>query len=430
MKVKKTPIILAVLICLCTVSIVVAYPKIKTEDEFKNLKEIFKNDKSIESAIDNGFAQHINKETTDKNITFSVDDIIMDSRKLIIAFSIKSKEKYKELYPYSLKIMDGDNKNELLQIHRFGFEDLTSEIVSRGFYEIVYDYRKDMLPENIIIKCEELEGSLDESKIKKIKGNWNVQFSIDRENSEKDKPFEYHLFKKVKLQDEVFTIDYLEVYPTVMNLKISMEKNNSHNFIGLKHIIIEDEKGNEYKAVSTVENGKESKIVRFESPYFEKPELFKVKCEGLYLMPKKDEYIVVDLEKKKVIEDCGYNLKFNEEKYNVNSFYNDKEKCDYVFYLKVEEPWIEDDRNSPYLGLKEHTEDKEAVVSDIIPINIAHTGNIREYNYIIEIKDKRNKPNQLKFKVEKAYKYVTEPFEVELEPHNNKKKSKKHKLKP
>lgn len=51
-------------------------------------------------------------------------------------------------------------------------------------------------------------------------------------------------------------------------------------------------------------------MVTFQSAYFNNVKSLKVKCDNIYIKPKKDEYIIVDLDNKKVIEDSGYNIKF------------------------------------------------------------------------------------------------------------------------
>lgn len=415
MKSKKTGVIYTALICFLVIVSLCFYPKVKANSEFKELIELFQNDESVKTAIEKGFAQHIHRECTDNNITFSVDDIVMDSRKLIIAFSIKSKEKFQELYMTNDRIINAANNKYIPHSGEFGFESLNSETISRGLYEITYDNKKETIPNEIIIKFTEMKGYLDEDSTgRTIKGNWNIQFSIDREKLKEDHPIEYTLNDKVALKDASFTVDYLKIYPTVMNLKVTMDENNKYYLTGFENMRIEDEKGNVYESTGAVECSKKGQISCFETPYFKTSKSFKLKCDGMYMMPKEDEYIVVDLENKKIIDDSGYNLKFGNEYYNTNRFY-EEDKCDYAFTIEIEKPLFDIDKVFSILDFKEYAEDENSIVSDIIPMRECRSNEKVKMEYRIEMKDMSSKPKQIKFKVIRAYKYVTEPFEKQLQ---------------
>ena len=70
-------------------------------------------DNGVESAVDNGFLQDVSKSVEDQGITFTIDNVIADSKRAFVLFHIKidqNKSNIDEVNMINFKVTDGGNQ--------------------------------------------------------------------------------------------------------------------------------------------------------------------------------------------------------------------------------------------------------------------------------------------------------------------------------
>ena len=240
------------------------------------LVEIVKFDKGLEKAVDEGFVQNIGKTVEDKGIKFTIDNVIVDKSRLVMTYTIETTEDYDDLYIGEMKLSDSNDIGletgyDIDMAPNSNFKEkkkksATINVVGpeKGF------------PENIIIKCLSFK-SQKENSSKEIKGDWTINLKLDKKLMDV-KPKEFVINKAGLVDNVEFLIEKMKVYPTNVEVNISMDK---------------------------------------ESNYFNKYEKLFFKADGVYFVPKDNDELVIDLESKKVLRDGGFNIQLVGEKENV-----------------------------------------------------------------------------------------------------------------
>jgi len=281
------------------------------------LVEIVKFDKGLEKAVDEGFVQNIGKTVEDKGIKFTIDNVIVDKSRLVMTYTIETTEDYDDLYIGEMKLSDSNDIGletgyDIDMAPNSNFKEkkkksATINVVGpeKGF------------PENIIIKCLSFK-SQKENSSKEIKGDWTINLKLDKKLMDV-KPKEF-VINKAGIADNVeFLIEKMKVYPTNVEVKISMDKESKVIYLNFINPRLEDEKGNQYPIapIATPIFSPKECILKFQSNYFNKYEKLFFKADGVYFVPKDNDELIIDLENKKVLRDGGFNIQLAGEKENV-----------------------------------------------------------------------------------------------------------------
>lgn len=281
---------------------------------FERLVEMIQFDKGLQEAVDYGFAQKINKSVESEGVTFTVNDIILDQKNLIITYDLKTEELYKNLVLQKFKIKDGETGQRILSYSHEPVGDDQYRNVNSGIIKIHYTNEKNSIPDEIAIDVASVSGLSKEDdgrERRNIEGQWNTFFKVNKEKLQEAKPKDILVKNKNIVVDNMkFTIDNVKAYPTNLDVHITFDSNNPYRFVGFKNIYMEDEKGNKYGFKGSSQEGEYGYTLHFISNYFTKSKGLELHCDGLYIMPKEKQYIEVDLDNKKVINDSGYNLSY------------------------------------------------------------------------------------------------------------------------
>ncbi len=282
----------------------------------KNLFSHFQ-DKGIDNAVKNGFVQEAPKDkktsplsASDKGITVTIDQVAVSGNKLIIGYTLKADEKFKnweDLNCDKFKITDDkgrvlyDNYHSQISkdvysgcFHKYvNKESFKSTGIKQGIYEFSSHKSKiDEIPDSITIEFYNFIESYDfldnnynssrrfsynvnvffyrltHKSPKLVEGDWAIPIKID-DKFKNAKEIKYVEAKETN-EDLDVKIEYLNVYPTTANAKFSIPRN-----MHVTSIHIEDEKGNKYKQMGGTSYTDDTSCVScpdLESPFFEKTE--------------------------------------------------------------------------------------------------------------------------------------------------------------
>jgi hypothetical protein len=236
-----------------------------------------------------------------------------------------------------------------------------------------------------------------------------VAFTVDKHLSEA-KPQVYSLDREMQVGDMKFLIEYMKIYPTVIDVKIKADENNGMRFTGFKNLHIEDEKGTRYSFRVGTLPGEET-MFGFESSYFIGAKKFYLVGDGVYTMPLEDKYLVLDLDNKKVIDDGGFGISYL---YNREGEQWGSREYDFTaaFNVKIPENEENDDTLSIELDFKAVDENgREYNLGSRFSTGGSDRG-YKEFGFGIEKMDKV--PHTLKIRILRTYMGIMEPFRIKL----------------
>lgn len=366
-------------------------------------------DKGLYSATGNGFIMEINKSAVDKGITLTINNAILDRRKLVIEYTVETAEAYNGLNPGNIEIQD---KYEHDLGAFVGYSQYSENFMKkRGIIEVTFPDDIRPFPNEIILNCKEFKESNHFIHKEPILGNWKISFKIDK-NLVSAEPFVYQINKSITINYMKFYIDYIKVYPTVTDVKIRLDKNNKYKFVWFKNMRIEDEKGTKYNFRSISSTSGIDHLYNFESSYFTKPNELYFKADGIYCIPKEDEFVVLDIANKKFIDDGGYKVEYISLTQDTNWA---GEEYDFLLTFKVKDEEILREFGNGYnngisfeiIALDENNNE--------YTINSSRTSWGNDYiEKCIGIKNMKTLPHILKFKVSGAAKGIYDPISVKL----------------
>jgi hypothetical protein len=294
---------------------------------FERLVKIVRFDKGLKQAVDNGFAQKIDKSSESEGVIFTVNDIILDQKNIILTYDLKTKDLYNNLTLEEFKLKNIITGQRITNYSHEPIYDEQYSKVNGGIIRIQYDNDKNSIPKQLVIEVTSISGLSkdDDGKQRKtISGTWNISFNINKEKLKEATPKNLLLENKIVVVDDMkFTIDAVNAYATNMDVHITLDSNNPYKFVDFKNIYMEDEEGTKYRFKGSSYESQYEYTFHFISNYYATSKHLQLKCDGIYIMPKEKQYIEVDLRNKKIIDDSGFHLEYL---FNKSNLVNYKEK--------------------------------------------------------------------------------------------------------
>lgn len=378
------------------------------------LVNLVKFDKGLTMAVENGCIQKIDKYAEDKGIKFTVDNVILDRKRMIISYTIESKDNYEGLIPHNVSVTGG-NGEKISALLSYGSPDNSSfdkDGKARGIIDIQYPGdSNETFPEEIVLNIKSFyEQPLTDQNL--IEGNWSVDFKLDKVLISVS-PKVINAQMEFTLGQMKFNVDYVKVYPTIIEMKVSADKGNSYRFTGFKDLYLEDEKGNRYTCHgSTFPDGET--VLNFESNYYIDAKELYLNGSGVFLMPREDQYLVIDLDSKKVTEDGGYGIECLYDR--KDELWNDR-VYDFTIAFKINDTEIAQNGrfiNGSGIGLDTMAFDENnnayTIGGNFSAVNSNDMDT--EFGFLIEKMDKI--PHTLKIKIDSVAKGIMEPFRIRL----------------
>jgi hypothetical protein len=388
---------------------------------FERLVEIVRFDKGLKQAVDNGFAQKIHKSSESEGVIFTVNDIILDQKNIILTYDLKTKDLYNNLIIEKFKIKNNITGQSIINYSLEPVSDQQYSNVNDGIISIQYDNDRNSIPEQIVIEVTSISGlSKDdnEGQRRTINGNWNLSFNIDNEKLKESTPKNLLLENKTVVVDDMkFTIDTVKAYATNMDIHITLASNNPYKFVDFKNIYMEDEKGTKYRFKGSSQERQYEYTFHFISNYFTTSKYLQLKCDGIYIMPKEKRYIEVDLRNKKIIDDSGFHLEYLFDKRNL---INDEEKTyDFQLGIKiVDEKMLNNKDHSRPLEVNGNVYDNNGTSYLLDTVSWYEEKEIitnKKYGVLMyEFLNMKSVPDVLKIEIISAYTKLTKAFDTKI----------------
>lgn len=309
------------------------------ESKAEILKRLARYDKGLEMALSGNYLQEIDKSAVDKNIKLTIEGLIVDNKRLTISYSLDSKDDISlSLGDFDVK----DNSGNYINAYKVYSSSRNSKLNNNmGLVTLVLDDDINTFPQNLIFECRSIEASPFTSENRTISGNWCVDFNFSTFKYNV-MPRYFEINKKLNMEDIALRFDYVKIYPTVVDIKITFDEDNSHRFVKFKNLYLKDENGNMYSWYGLSSAVSENELVlHFESNYFMNSNELFLSFDGIYSVPKEDSYLVYDLTKNKIIEKGNYDIEIISKGINLN--YKNKEYALSLGYKVKDKDVLKDD---------------------------------------------------------------------------------------
>ncbi|MCX7884751.1 MAG: DUF4179 domain-containing protein [Caloramator sp.] len=285
----------------------------------KNIVELVKFDKGLENAVKEGYINAVDKSAEDKGIKVTVDNIIYDNKRLVILYSIETEKPCYDVYVRKLKLSDEKRKEIGGCTLSYGMLTPNDEHnLFKGNIDVHFMENKQV-PSIIYLSSDLIDIKYnDGDNYTGIEGNWRIEIKIP--NYICDQSNNYSIDKEILIGDIKVKIKEANISLTTCEIGVSF-KSNKYKSISLVNARIIDEKGTVYKnylsTYSIINEYENNYNYIFESPLFSKSKHLKLYFDGIYFIPNRDDYIVVDIKNNKIIDNAGYGIELkyiNKEK--------------------------------------------------------------------------------------------------------------------
>lgn len=378
----------------------------------KNIVEILRYDKGFENAAKEGYVNDVLSFSEDKGIIFSVQSVAGYNKRFAILYSIETKKPYQFVFIKDMKFVDEQGKEieGIYNVYRSPRKNETKNIFTGTIDVEILD--SSIIPEKIYLYTNNINLYENDNEIK-VDGTWRVEVEIPKFTGMPTK--KYSIDKKVLIKDIEINLGKVEITPTTCEIDVSF--NNKYTSFDLINARIETEEGEIYKNYGWMIDSKLNKFIyKFESPYFTKSNTLKFKFDGIYFKPNKDEYIVLDLNKNKILDTSGYGIDLKEIKYG-NTLADDKEKYDLDIHFNITDEEII--RNMKKYNLSGginlgEAYDQDGRVYDSGDFLLGFYELNGQYIQKVVIKKLSPETKILRFKVNSVLKGIDKPMEFEI----------------
>lgn len=303
-------------------------------------------DKGLQSAVENNFIQNINSSVIQEGIKFTIKDVIIDSSKALIFYSIENQidNRHIELENVKPTNENGEELKEFTSSWGSSRPDevrLNKEI--EGMVELNFN-DKTILPNvlhlEIKLRNEDfIDGTnyIESRKKSKLASSWNYEIPIDKEKI-KSMEKSYVLNQTVEVEGQKITFKEVKITPTRIAVEVEYDENNSKKVLGYEDIRIVDEKGEQWGTImngvlaSKIDDNHE--IIYFQSNYFSIPKKLYIMASNIRALDKDKLNVIVDLESNKL-------LKAPDERLKLMQISKDEKETSIMFSLEKDKVFNE-----------------------------------------------------------------------------------------
>ncbi|WP_226668231.1 DUF4179 domain-containing protein [Metabacillus litoralis] len=266
---------------------------LSTVPGMEKIVELISNNKGLQAAIDNEYAQKIGISQKKNGMNMTIDSVISDDKGMVIFYSIEGVEKLSELQieKVTLHTKSGDKiKYDTLS---FGNP---SDDQTKSYSDVLEFYFSDPLD------SQELKLNV-EVKNQGIMTDFSVPFTIKKQDH---KSQVYEMNKTVSIENQNITVKKVTVDPLRVAVHVEMDPNNSKKLLEFQDIRLVDQNG---EAWSKIANGitaskinDHEQMIYLQSNYFKTPKELYLVINKIQAVNKEDAFVIIDTEKKEIIQ--------------------------------------------------------------------------------------------------------------------------------
>ncbi|CAH2211853.1 DUF4179 domain-containing protein [Tepidibacter aestuarii] len=416
---KKTVILFIIILTLISLS-AYAYKRtwyldsVISKIDFNRVYAV--DDKGVQMAIGSGFIQDVKKSQEQDGLEFTVDNIIVDKKRIVVFYTIKNKldhryikRIYYSLYDENKEPIEGSTSpnisyedtdlNKVKRVHD-SFEIILSEEIktpSKIKMDITLNESKYTSQEyDEIMNSNKMNDSDNSSYM------YTLYIPIDKKIFEAKEKI-YNINETIDIQNQNIFIDNIVVYPTVATLDIRYDEDNTMEVFEIKDLKLSTLDKEYNLGINSIISSNKDEFTRslyFESPYFEDREELYINGSGIKALEKDKLEVVVDIENKKLIKLLVSNLKLKKVSDEKDSFLENKNHYELKF---------ECDRD---ISFSFEFKDKDNASFRAYSVGYSEEDDYKEIYYVID-KDVKYK-NPITLTISDYDNLINKPFKIEV----------------
>lgn len=349
-------------------------------------------DKGLKSAVENNFIQRVNLSATHEDLTLTIKDVILDSSRGIIFYSIENKGNHKFVCLDNMKFLDekGEHLKAFVTWSSFMDKDLSKDKTLEGKVEINFG-EETVLPDKIYItatlKESDTPSSEQEHKETVLSSVWNYELPVDKEKI-KEMQKTYALNQSIEVEGQKIMFKTVTITPTRIAVEIEYDKDNTKRIFRYDDMMLINEKGETFAKIINGASGsmkdENHETLYFQSNYFSSPKELYICGTSIRALDKDKCLVEVDLNNSKL-------LKAPNERLNLSRIETSSSSTKLEFTLKTDDPLdklyhysifnhsIKDASGAMYQSSTSTSSDRSGMQSIVITLNKSLQGIARLY---------------------------------------------------
>ena len=249
-------------------------------------------DKGMKDIVENKYFEELNIEVTKDEITLTLLGLIADESGMVISYRIEA--------PFDLQKTD----MKALTLFQNG-----KELEAAYGYNWIPNEPTYQLEDQVeVTTSNPLNYDSPNFKLQLIMDNpeqttFNIPFTLTKEIK---KSVTYPIEQTIEIEGQKLTVHKLTISPLRAGITLSPNEENTMQILSIEQIQLMDENGEEWGSIMNGISGfggnyDSSRTLFIQSNYFRTPKELHLKLERIQALPKGENFIEIDFNKKKVI---------------------------------------------------------------------------------------------------------------------------------
>lgn len=251
-------------------------------------------DKGLEAIIENEYYEAVGVSQVKDNMTFTIDGIILDETGMEIFYTLEAPFSIENIEYGKLDVLnDGRNLSED-SAYSFGhLGEKTNRIVERFSFTFGEARQFSSQQFDLIFQIENEKQT-----------TFNVPFTL-KNTIQQGKI--YALNQEVDMDGQKMLVKSITVHPLRVAVAIEFNEENDMEILQFEDMRLEDENGEVWSSIQNGTSGfggvgNKEKTYFLQSNYFKEPKQLYFKFDKVQALQKDESYLLIDLDKKKVIK--------------------------------------------------------------------------------------------------------------------------------
>ena len=243
-------------------------------------------DKGLTAAIENDYFQEINASQTKGNLTLIIDGVILDESGMNVFYTAKSEDTLKSAQIQNVELRNAEIGSSSSS-HGMWNEDVKG-FSNRIDFHFAESTKLNDLTFSLSMTINEAGKDIE----------FIIPFTVPENVKQSHK---FLLNREEEIENQKFTIEEVTIHPLRIEVRISINPNNSKKILQFPDIRLEDENGEVWgsslSGISGRGIGEFEQIIYLQSNYFEKPKELFLRINKLQALNKDEATVIIDSEK-------------------------------------------------------------------------------------------------------------------------------------
>ncbi|MGG2481651.1 DUF4179 domain-containing protein [Brevibacillus borstelensis] len=283
--------------------------------------------KGLERAAKHGLAQEIGAFAEADNVSFTIDRVIGDQRRMLLLYTIRHREPGHVVQLEGIDITD-DKGNQIPLSYSLSSGSFKPVSHAQEAIEIYPTDESLPLPDHLVVKATIYVDALP------MDTPISVTVPIDKSRYADLKEKIYPVNQTITVDGQKLTVSQVAVYPTQAEVTVRFAPENTKHIFGFDNLRLVDEKGQTFafwgNGIPSHKNGEYEVIYHLESNYFDTPQQLYLKASGIQALDKDKLVVVIDA-KNKVL------LKAPDDRLSLEALRQNDDVVGMDYHLRVDE---------------------------------------------------------------------------------------------